>query len=119
MPGHWSERRGGGAGRAPPAPGAAPAARLRGGRPATPAGVWAGPPQVVTVAPDSTARYQTVTIGRDLGSWVQVTGGLAEGSVVVVNPADDLRDGSRVRVAADSTRSAVASSDTSSRSRPP
>ena len=72
--------------------------------PATALVIRDGPPQVVTVAPDSTARYQTVTIGRDLGSWVQVTGGLADGSVVVVNPADDLRDGSRVHVAADSTR---------------
>jgi len=65
-----------------------------------------GPPQVVMVAADSTARYQTVTVGRDLGSWVEITGGLADGSVVVVNPADDLRDGARVRVVtADSTSS--------------
>jgi len=68
--------------------------------PATALVIRDGPPQVVTVAPDSTARYQTVTLGRDLGSWVEVTGGLAEGSVVVVNPADDLRDGTRVRMAA-------------------
>ena len=66
--------------------------------PATALVIRDGPPQVVTVAPDSTARYLTVTIGRDLGSWVEVTGGLADGSVVVVNPADDLRDGARVRV---------------------
>ena len=66
--------------------------------PATALVIRGGPPQVVTVAPDSTARYLTVTIGRDLGSWVEVTGGLADGSVVVVNPADDLRDGARVRV---------------------
>ena len=67
--------------------------------PATALLIRDGPPQVVTVAPDSTAHYQTVTIGRDLGSWVEVTGGLADGSMVVVNPADDLRDGARVRVA--------------------
>ncbi len=67
--------------------------------PATALVIRDGPPQVVTVAPDSTAHYQTVTIGRDLGSWVEVTGGLADGSMVVVNPADDLRDGARVRVA--------------------
>jgi RND family efflux transporter MFP subunit len=72
--------------------------------PATALVIRDGPPQVVTVAPDSTARYQTVTIGRDLGSWVEVTGGLADGSVLVVNPADDLRDGARVHVAVDSTR---------------
>ena len=69
--------------------------------PATALVIRGGPPQVVTVAPDSTARYLTVTIGRDLGSWVEVTGGLADGSVVVVNPADDLRDGARVRVVHD------------------
>ena len=71
--------------------------------PATALVIRDGPPQVVTVAPDSTARYQTVTIGRDLGSWVEVTGGLADGSVVVVNPPDVLHDGTRVHVAVDST----------------
>src|SRR5207245_4029392 len=38
--------------------------------PATALVIRDGPPQVVMVAPDSTVRYQTVTIGRDLGSWV-------------------------------------------------
>ncbi|HYU88985.1 MAG TPA: efflux RND transporter periplasmic adaptor subunit [Gemmatimonadales bacterium] len=67
--------------------------------PATALVIRDGPPQVVTVAPDSTAHYQTVTVGRDLGSWVEITGGLAVGSVVVINPADDLQDGAGVRVA--------------------
>jgi len=67
--------------------------------PATALVIRGGPPQVVTVAPDSTARYQTVTIGRDLGSWVEVTGGLAQGVHVVINPPTDLQDGARVRVA--------------------
>src|SRR2546427_6851489 len=80
--------------------------------PATALVIRDGPPQVVTVARDSTVRYQTVTVGRDLGSWVEVTGGLADGSMVVVNPADDLRDGARVHiVAADSTASGVAAKD--------
>ncbi|PYP16901.1 MAG: efflux transporter periplasmic adaptor subunit [Gemmatimonadetes bacterium] len=70
--------------------------------PATALVIRDGPPQVVTVGPDSTVRYQTVTLGRDLGSWVEVTGGLADGSVVVVNPADDLRDGARVHIGAGS-----------------
>ena len=56
--------------------------------PATALVIRDGPPQVVTVAPDSTVRYQRITIGRDHGSWVEVTGGLADGSVIVVNPAD-------------------------------
>jgi membrane fusion protein, multidrug efflux system len=67
--------------------------------PATALVIRDGPPQVVTVGPDSTARYQTVTIGRDLGSWVEVTGGLAEGVHIVINPPTDLQDGARVRVA--------------------
>lgn len=87
--------------------------------PATALVIRDGPPQVVTVAPDSTVRYQTVTISRDLGSWVEVTGGLAAGELIVINPADDLHDGARVRiVAADSSRSGVAPKDISSPSRP-
>jgi membrane fusion protein, multidrug efflux system len=87
--------------------------------PATTLVIRDGPPQVVTITPDSTARYQTVTIGRDLGSWVEVTGGLAAGELIVINPADDLHDGTRVRiVAVDSTRSGVAEQDSSSPSLP-
>ena len=67
--------------------------------PATALVIRDGPPQVVTVAPDSTAHYQTVTIGRDLGSWVEVTGGLAQGVHIVINAPADLQDGARVRVA--------------------
>src|SRR5437867_2961072 len=67
--------------------------------PATALVIRDGPPQVVMVAPDSTVRYQTVTIGRDLGSWVEVTGGLEQGVRIVINPPSDLQDGARVRVA--------------------
>jgi len=67
--------------------------------PATALVIRNGPPQVVTVAPDSTAHYQTVTIGRDLGSWVEVTGGLAQGTRIVINPPGDLQDGALVHVA--------------------
>ncbi|HEV7365692.1 MAG TPA: alpha/beta fold hydrolase [Gemmatimonadales bacterium] len=38
--------------------------------------------------------------GRDYGSWVEVTGGLAPGASVVLNPTDDLKPGQQVRVAA-------------------
>lgn len=87
--------------------------------PATALVIRDGPPQVVTVAPDSTVRYQTVTLSRDLGSWVEITGGLAAGELIVLNPADDLRDGARVRiVAGDSTRSGLAPRDSASPSGP-
>jgi RND family efflux transporter MFP subunit len=66
--------------------------------------IRAGPPQVVTVRPDSTVRFQNVQIGRDHGPWLEVTGGLANGATVVLNPPDNLQDGARVRtVRADTT----------------
>jgi RND family efflux transporter MFP subunit len=64
--------------------------------PATALVIRNGPPKVVTVS-DSVVRYATVTVGRDYGSWVEVTGGLASGAVVVLNPTDDLQDGQHVR----------------------
>jgi RND family efflux transporter MFP subunit len=67
--------------------------------PATALVILSGPPQVVTVGPDSTLSYSTVTIGRDYGSWVEVTGGLTPGASVVLNPTDDLRPGQKVRLA--------------------
>jgi RND family efflux transporter MFP subunit len=87
--------------------------------PATALVIRDGPPQVVTVAPDSTARYQTVRIGRDFGSWVEVTGGLADGTMIVVNPSDNLGDGARVHIVArDSTKSGVVAKDSSPPSLP-
>jgi RND family efflux transporter MFP subunit len=64
--------------------------------PATALVVRDGPPQVVTVGPDSTAQYRTVTIGGDYGSWLEVTNGLTRGATVVLNPADLLQTGQRV-----------------------
>jgi RND family efflux transporter MFP subunit len=76
--------------------------------PATALVIRAGPPQVVTVGPNSTVRYQNVQIGRDHGAWLEVTGGLANGAAVVVNPPDNLRDGVRVRtLRADSTMTGI------------
>jgi RND family efflux transporter MFP subunit len=70
--------------------------------------IRAGPPQVVVVRPDSTVQYQNVQIGRDHGAWLEVTGGLANGATIVVNPPDNLRAGARVHTKrADSTSTAV------------
>jgi len=65
--------------------------------PATALVIRDGPPQVAIVEADSTVRYATVTIGRDYGSWVEVTGGLAPEASVVLNPPDVLPAGQRVR----------------------
>jgi RND family efflux transporter MFP subunit len=67
--------------------------------PATALVIDSGPARVVTVGADSTLSYSSVTIGRDYGSWVEVTGGLAPGASVVLNPTGDLQAGQRVRVA--------------------
>jgi len=65
--------------------------------PATALVIRDGPPQVVIVNSDSTVHYQTVSIGRDHGSWVEVAGGITEGGRIVINPPVDLQDGARVR----------------------
>jgi hypothetical protein len=44
-------------------------------------------------------HYRTISIGRDHGSWVDVTGGLTDGARIVVSPSEDLQEGARVRVA--------------------
>jgi multidrug efflux pump subunit AcrA (membrane-fusion protein) len=77
--------------------------------PATALVIRDGPPQAVTVGPDSAVRYASLTIGRDYGSWVEVTGGLAPGAKVVVNPPDNLKAGQRVRVASGSSDQPTAS----------
>jgi uncharacterized protein YacL len=60
-----------------------------------------------------------VRIGRDFGSWVEVTGGLADGTMIVVNPSDNLGDGARVHIVAlDSTKSGVVPKDSSPPSLP-
>jgi RND family efflux transporter MFP subunit len=64
--------------------------------PATSLVIRSGPPKVVTVT-DSVIHYVPVILGRDYGSWVEVTGGLSNGAVVVTNPADNLQEGQRVR----------------------
>jgi membrane fusion protein (multidrug efflux system) len=71
--------------------------------PATALVIRAGPPQVVTVGPDSTAQFRTVTVGRDYGSWVEVTAGLERGAKIVLNPPDGLQPGQRVRALSSAT----------------
>src|SRR5882672_8735168 len=79
--------------------------------PATALVIRDGPPQVVIVDPDSTVHYETVSIGRDHGSWVEVTGGLAEGARIVVNPSEDLQEGARVRLAVPAAATSMVTRD--------
>ncbi|HEY0947369.1 MAG TPA: efflux RND transporter periplasmic adaptor subunit [Opitutaceae bacterium] len=55
-------------------------------------------PQVAVVQPDNTIRLQNVTLGRDLGTELEIVNGLQPGERVVQNPSDLLRPGTHVNV---------------------
>jgi len=55
-------------------------------------------PQVGVVDSSNTAHLQTIKIGRDLGTKLEVTDGLKEEDQVIVNPSDSLADGQKVRI---------------------
>ncbi|HEX4232454.1 MAG TPA: efflux RND transporter periplasmic adaptor subunit [Bryobacteraceae bacterium] len=46
---------------------------------------------------DGTVHYHPVQLGRDYGLEVEVTSGLRDGQMVVVNPTDDVREGVKVK----------------------
>ena len=53
----------------------------------------------VAVVDGGRVRITRVTLGRDYGTEVEVTSGLAPGATLVVNPSDDVTDGAAVKVA--------------------
>ncbi len=55
--------------------------------------------QVAVVQPDNTVRLMKVTIGRDFGTTVEVSGGVAGGDRIVLNAPADLADGAKVKLA--------------------
>jgi len=54
--------------------------------------------QVATVGADSKVRLVRVTLGRDLGSTVEVLSGLSPGMRIVDNPPDSIATGEAVHV---------------------
>ncbi len=48
---------------------------------------------------DRTVHYRDVKLGRDLGESVEILSGLTGAEWLVANPADGLREGTRVAVA--------------------
>jgi RND family efflux transporter MFP subunit len=52
--------------------------------------------QVLTVK-DNEIHWQTIQVGRDYGTDLEVLSGLRDGDVVVVNPTDDLQEGMQVK----------------------
>jgi RND family efflux transporter MFP subunit len=55
-------------------------------------------PQVATVAKDNRIHWQTIRVGRDFGTQLEVLDGLAENTGVVINPTDDLAEGIQVQL---------------------
>ncbi len=54
-------------------------------------------PQVGVVKPDGEVELRAVQLGRDLGSDVEVLGGVSAGDRVILNPSDSLVSGAKVR----------------------
>lgn len=52
---------------------------------------------IAAVDTDGTVHYHAVQLGRDYGLDVEVTSGLRDGQIVVVNPTDDVREGVKVK----------------------
>jgi len=77
--------------------------------PATALVITAGPPQAVVLGAKSTVQFRTLTLGRDHGSWVEVTDGLVRGEKVVLNPPDLLKNGETVKVVPTAPSTNVAS----------
>jgi hypothetical protein len=44
------------------------------------------------------AHFHKITVARDFGTTVEVTEGVKEGDVVILNPAVDLNDGAKVQI---------------------
>jgi RND family efflux transporter MFP subunit len=55
-------------------------------------------PQVATVTNENRIHWQTIEVGRDFGTHLEVLDGLGENTKVVLNPTDDLREGIQVEV---------------------
>jgi len=60
-------------------------------------------PQVAVVTQENQIHWQSIRIGRDLGTHLEVVAGLDENMRVVSNPSDDLQDGMTVEVSSGST----------------
>ncbi len=61
-------------------------------------------PQVGVVDSSGIVHLQSIKIGVDLGTKLEIVDGLKEGDQVIVNPSDSLTDGQKVRVKADSSQ---------------
>lgn len=64
--------------------------------------IRSGPPYVAVVDANNQVKLQQVAIGLDLGKTVEITSGIQENDVIIVNPGDRIKDGVIIQVAAKS-----------------
>jgi len=57
-------------------------------------------PQVAVVTDDHHIHWQSIHVGRDFGTQMEVLDGLKENASVVMNPTDDLQEGIEVQIKA-------------------
>lgn len=55
-------------------------------------------PQVATIAEENKIHWQPIRIGRDFGERIEALEGLTENSQAVMNPTDDLQEGTQVQI---------------------
>jgi RND family efflux transporter MFP subunit len=55
--------------------------------------IRSGGTQVAVMGTDHKVHFQKIVVGRDYGPEVEVTSGLSEGDMVIVNPGDEIREG--------------------------
>ena len=56
--------------------------------------------QVATVGSDGVVQLRPITIGRDYGASLEVLSGVEPNDQIIINPADSLESGQKVRIAA-------------------
>lgn len=54
-------------------------------------------PQAVVVDSNNVAHFRSIVLGRDLGTVMEIVGGLKAGDVVVLSPGDAVTDGAKVQ----------------------
>ncbi|MEO7114661.1 MAG: efflux RND transporter periplasmic adaptor subunit [Caldimonas sp.] len=64
--------------------------------------------RVAVVDGESRIHLRPVTLGRNLGESIEVTGGVSSGDRLVVNPSDSLADGDVVTISADDAAASAA-----------
>ncbi|MEI9999178.1 MAG: hypothetical protein WDO13_08390 [Verrucomicrobiota bacterium] len=63
-------------------------------------------PQVGVVGSDGVVHLKKITIGRDLGTKLEITSGIESDDQIVLNPSDSLADGQKVNINSDPSNKA-------------